>query len=350
MENKLKILIVRLSAIGDVIHSLPVLHSLRRKFPDAKISWVVEDKAADVLINNPLIDQVYVIPKQKWKRQGTSISHIKEFSDIISSIRKEHYDIAIDVQGLFKSGLITYLSGAKRRIGHAGTREFADIFLNEKLKAHDIFDPEKMIIERYLEPAKYLEAPVDEIKFPLPIIDDKINNYIDCLLTDINKSKPLIVFSPATIWATKHWLEEYWTELFEKLAPDNNIVFSGSNNDIPLINRITSNTKQTNYLSLAGKTSLLDLISLFNRTNILVAPDTGPAHIANATDIPVIISIFGPTSNKRTAPYGPKHVAFSTHLPCQPCFSRKCKNKNNPMECMKKITPEAVFETIMQKL
>jgi len=350
MDKKTKILIVRLSAIGDVIHSLPILNALRKKFPDANISWVVEDKAADILLNNPLINKVFVIPKQRWKKEGFSLKNTREFLDIVSSIRKEKFDIAIDLQELFKSGIITYLSGAERRIAHAKTREFADIFVNEKLKAHDIFDPNKMIIERYLEPANYLGAPVEEIKFSLPPVNDETKAYIDTLLQNIDKSKPVIVFSPATIWPTKHWIESYWGELLEKLSSDNNIIFIGSTNDKALINRITTKTNTQNFISIAGKTTILDLIELFNRTDILVTPDTGPAHIANATGKPVIISIFGSTSYKRSAPYGEKHTALSAELSCQPCFKRKCYKKSCQMECMKKITPNEVFDIILQKL
>jgi len=350
MDDKIKILIVRLSAIGDVIHSLPVLNALKRKFPDADISWVVEDKAADILLNNPLVDKVFIIPKKRWKNEGFSFSNAKEFIDIIGLIRKEKFDIAIDLQELFKSGIITYLSGAKRRIAHAKTREFAEIFINEKLQAHDIFDPNKMIIERYLEPAKYLGAPVDEIKFSLPPVKIETKAYIDSLLQDIDSSKPVIVFSPATIWPTKHWLESYWSELLKKLSSNNNIIFIGSDNDNALINRITAQADTQNFLSVAGKTTLLDLIEIFNRTDILVTPDTGPAHIANATGRPVIISIFGSTSHKRSSPYGDKHIAFSAELSCQPCFKRKCSKKYSSMECMKEITPDKVFETILDEL
>lgn len=369
MIKQTKILIVRLSAIGDVIHCLPALHALRRKFPNAYIGWVVEDKAADILINNPLLDKVYVLPKKKWKAQGLTINTIREFVHFVKLIREEKFDIAIDLQELFKSGLMTFLSGAKRRIGHAKTREFADIFLNEKLKPHNIFDPDKMIIERYLEPAQYLGAPTDEVKFNLPPINQETKDYIDSFLENFKEDRPLIVFSPATIWSSKHWIEAYWSELLEKLSLRYNIVLVGSKEDINLINRIMRSgseqaerrlcrlgggelipVKSSNYLSLAGKTSLFQLIELFNRADILIAPDTGPAHIANATNKPVIITIFGSTSYKRTAPWGEQHEALSAELPCQPCFKRQCRRKDFKMECMKTITPDTIIKKINEKL
>ena len=346
MSKKLKILIVRLSAIGDVIHSTPVLHSLRRKFPDAHIAWAVEDKASAVIINNPLIDEVFVFPKQVWKKRGFNIKNLSEYLAVIKKIKKQNFDIAIDLQELFKSGIITFLSGAKRRIAHAGTREAAEIFVNEKLPAHDNFDPHKLIIERYLEAAAYLGAPTDEIKFSLPPVSPEAKNHIDKLLPNINPAKEIIIFSPATIWNSKHWLEEYWAELLDLLAPKYNIIFTGTEKDKELIEKITSRSKTSDYLSLAGKTNLFELIELFNRAKYLIAPDTGPAHIANATQNPSIIMLFSSTGFKRTPPFGEKHTALSTELSCQPCFKRKCPKTENNMQCMKELTPDKIMQFI----
>lgn len=335
MKTRLKILIVRLSAIGDVVHSLPILHALRKKFPDAYIAWAVEKRCSDLLINNPLLDKIYLFPRKKWN---------KESLELVKEIRKENFDIAIDMQELLKSGLITFLSGAKRRIAHAGTRELAHLFVNEKLKAHDNFDPNKLIIERYLEPAAHLGAPVDEVVFPLPPLDNSIKNKVNKLLTAVNKE--IIIFSPATIWPTKHWLESYWAQLLDKLQGKYSVVFIGSEKDNELINRITAQANTNNYLNLAGKTSLLELVEVFNRAKYVIAPDTGPAHIANATQMPSVIMLFGPTGVNRTPPYGEKHSALAVNLPCQPCFERKCPRKDCPNECMKLLTPDMVVERI----
>jgi len=346
MNKTPKILIVRLSAIGDVVHSTPILHSLRRKFPDAYIAWAIEDKSSDILINNPLVNKVFVFPKQQWKKRGFNIKNLWEFFSIIKEVRKENFDIAIDLQELFKSAIIAFLSGAKRKIAHAGTREFASIFVNEKLPAHNNFDPNKIIIERYLEPAAYLDAPVNEILFSLPPVSQDAINHIDKLLENINKNNEIIIFSPATIWHSKHWLEEYWAELLEKLSPDYNVIFTGTEKDKELIEKIVSKSKTDNYLSLAGKTNLFELIELFNRAKYLIAPDTGPAHIANATQKPSIIMLFGPTGFRRTPPYGEKHTALAAELPCQPCFKRRCPRTDNNMECIKKLTPDKILEFI----
>ena len=282
-------------------------------------------------MNNPLIDKVYVFPKKKLNKMTLSV---------IQQIRKEKFDIAIDLQELFKSGIITFLSGAGIRIAHAKTREFAHIFVNKKLPAHNIFDPEKLIIERYLEPAGYLGAPVDEVEFSLPPVSDEARDKADRLLEGIDRE--IVIISPATIWPSKHWPEEYWGELLERLHKRYSVVFIGTEVDNPLISRISNKT----HLNLAGKTSLLELIEIFNRAKYVIGPDTGPAHIANATRAPSVIMIFGSTGVNRTPPYGEKHSALCAYLPCQPCFRRNCPRKDNPMECMKRVTPEMVTAII----
>lgn len=345
-----RILIVRLSAIGDAVHTLPVLASLRKKFPDAFISWVVEDKAADVVVNNPMLDKVYVLPKKKWKKEKNRFNAYKEFWKIIGQIRKDKYDIAIDVQELLKSGVISFLSGANRRICHSKSREHSYLFANELLPAHDTFDPDKKVIDRYLEAAAHLGADVSDVEFPLPPVSESTSIYIDELLKNIDKSKPTVVFSPATTWASKHWVESYWAELLDMLADKCNIVFTGAPNDETLIKRITSMSKTDKYISLAGKTNLLELAEVFRRVDMVIAPDTGPAHIANAVGKPVVVAIFSSMSHKRTGVYGEKHVNVSASLECQPCKSKVCKREDHVMECMKLLTPEVMFKIIEEKL
>jgi lipopolysaccharide heptosyltransferase II len=350
MQKTPKILIVRLSAIGDVVQSTVILKPLKKLFPDSSICWAVEDISAELIIGNPLIDKVFVLPKRKWKKRGFSLKNLKEYVAIVKEIRKEQFDIAIDLQELFKSGSLMFLSGAKRRIAHKGTRELAHLFSNEKLPAHDIFDPNKRIIERYLEPAEYLGAEIDEISFSMPVVPKEVQDKVDGLLSGIKKGKPVIVFSPSTVWPSKHWVESYWSEVFERLYRENNIIFVGSDKDSGLISRITGDTDKTLFANSAGKTGLLELFEIMRKADIVIAPDTGPMHIANAAEKPVIISIFGSTSNKRTPPVGNKHIALSAGLSCQPCFKRNCPRKDFPDECMHKITPELLLRVVDERL
>lgn len=346
MKKQEKILIVRLSAIGDVVHSLPALHSIKKKYPEAFIGWAVEDKASDIIVNNPLVDKAHVMPKKTWKKRGFSLKNTIEFWAYIKEIRKENYTIAIDIQELFKSGWISFLSGAPRRIAHDKAREFAHIFANDKLPAHNTFDPDKPIIERYLEPAAHLGADVNDVRFSLPPATEEVKLYIDKLLDGVDKSKPTIVFSPATIWPSKHWVEEYWSQLLDLVSNKYNVLFTGAPNDLDLINRIVNGAKTENYKILAGKTNIEQLIEVFRRADIVIAPDTGPAHIANAAENPKIICIFGSTSYKRSGPYGKQHESVSAQLDCQPCFKRNCPREKDKMECVYKIKPAKILSII----
>jgi len=341
MNSTKKILIIKLSAIGDIAQSTPILHALRRKFPNDYIAWAVEDKNAEIIENNPLINEVFLIPKLRLK-------NLKQYLSIINIIRTKKFDIVIDLQELFKSALIVGLSGAKRRIAHAKTREFAHVFINEKLPAHDNFDPDKRLLERYLEPAAYLGAPINEINFSLPPVLPETKIYVDKLLENIDKTKESVVFCPATIWKSKHWPEEYWAVLLKKLSHDYNIIFIGTEKDKQLIDRIAHKAQTEKYLSLAGKTNLSQLVEIYNRTQYLIAPDTGPAHISNALQNVKIIMLFGSTGVKRTPPYGEKHKALAVNLPCQPCFNRICPKKDNYMDCVKQLTPEMVLEALSE--
>lgn len=349
MSKKIKILIVRLSAIDEIVHCLPVVASLREKFPEATFGWVVEDKAAEILVNNPIVDKVFILPKKKWKEQGLNISTLKEICAFIKEIKDERFDIAIDLQEMFKSGIITFLSGAKRRIARAETREFADLFVNEKLKARDIIDPNKPVIERYLEAAEYFGADIQNVKFPLPIISQNTKDYVNGLLHWQDKNKPNAVFCPATTWSTKHWVEDYWTDLLIKVSEKCNVIFIGTDKDRFLIERITKDVNTEKYLSLAGKLNLVELIEVFNNSDIVVAPDTGPAHIAAATEKPIVVSIFGSTSQNRTKNRN-KNISVSSKLPCQPCHKKKCSRKDNPILCMKEIRPDMVYDILEEKL
>jgi len=346
MQTRQKILIVRLSAIGDVVHSLPVLHALKKADPGVFLGWAVEEKAAGLIVGNPLVDRVHVMPSTAWKKRGLSWKNVAEFIAFVREIRDERYAISIDLQELFRSGAISFLSGAGRRIAHEGAREFADIFANEKLPFHDTFDPDKPIVERYLEPAAYLGAAVDEVKFSLPPASKGTREYVDELLMDTDGSKKTVVLSPATTWESKHWAEGYWSELLGKIADRCNVIFTGTQDDLDLIGRITAAARTARYLIVAGRTSLEQLTEVFRRADVVVAPDSGPAHIASATGIPAVICIFGSTAYKRSGPRGTKHFSMSAGIDCQPCFKRSCPRRNDKMACVRRMTPGDILSIL----
>lgn len=325
-----KVLILRLSALGDTIHTLPAAYAIKKTYPDCEIGWVVEDKAQLFIKNNPLIDHCYVIPKKEWKKRGLfSLKNIKEFKNIIDEINKEHYDVVLDTQQLFKSASLLPFLNIKRKVTLTGGREFSKFFSNEIYpESHKLFDPNYHIVKRNLEFAQHIGADTSEAKMVLKEATEEIKAKIDGLLSDIDKAKKTVVISPATTWDNKHWEESHWRETIKWLKDKANIVFTGMEADNALISRILEDSDCKTYINLAGKTNLEELAEVFRRADIVISPDSGSAHIAWAVSKPAVITLFCATAEKRSAPYGENCYVLAPQLECRPCLKKKCKQKN----------------------
>lgn len=338
--DKPKILIIRRSALGDTIHTLPLAKSLREKFPNAQIDWIVEDKAEKFITNNPLLDNVYVIHK---KTGGFA-----EFKQIIKQIRAQKYDIAIDTQQLLKSGVILGFSGAKRKITLSDGREFSWIFANEIIKTNrKQFDINYHVVKRNLEIAKYLGADEEKIEFTLPNTSENDKNKAKDLLNKIDPNLKSVIISPETTWDNKHWTVDGWRKVIEKLLGKVNLVYTGTSDENGLSGKILQGFD--GIINLSGKTNLFELEEVFKLANLVISVDSGSAHVAWATGVPAIITLFFATSSKRTAPFGEKYFSIQAETPCSPCMKRKCKNKIIN-ECVPTISPEKVTEAVYKIL
>lgn len=338
--DKPKILIIRRSALGDTIHTLPLAKSLREKFPNAQIDWIVEDKAEKFITNNPLLNKVYVIHK---KTGGFA-----EFKQIIKQIRAQKYDIAIDTQQLLKSGVILGLSGAKRKITLSDGREFSWIFANEIIKTNrKQFDINYHVVKRNLEIAKYLGADEEKIEFTLPNTSENDKNKAKDLLNKIDPNLKSVIISPETTWDNKHWTVDSWRKVIENLSGKVNLVYTGTSDENGLSGKILQGFD--GIINLSGKTNLFELEEVFKLANLVISVDSGSAHVAWATGVPAIITLFFATSSKRTAPFGEKYFSIQAETPCSPCMKRKCKNKIIN-ECVPTISPEKVISTVNEIL
>lgn len=343
MKNRLtKILIIRRSALGDAIHTLPLAKALRDKFQDAQIDWVVEDKAAQFIVGNPLLNNVYVLHK---KTGG-----LKEFFFVLSKIRKEKYDIVIDTQQLLKSAVIMGLSGAKRRLALSDGREFSGIFANEIIKTgRKQFDISYHVVKRNLEIAKYLGADFENVDFVLPKVSSENISKVKELLKDINPDLKTVVIAPETTWENKHWTVEGWKEVLSELVGKVNIVYTGTLNDKGLCEAILSGFEDENIINLRGKTNLSELAEVFKLSDLVISPDSGSAHIAWATGIPYVITLFFATSSKRTAPFGEKYFSFQSEAKCSPCMKKNCKNSEKN-KCVLMINSKNIVKLVNKLL
>jgi heptosyltransferase-1 len=342
----MKILFIKLSAIGDVVQTLPALEAIKKLYPESEITWIVEEAAADILNGHPLVDRLLVSRRKTWtgmlKNPLTFTQGLGGIIRFFSELRDTPYDIAIDFQGLFKSGLLIGLARATRKIGFDRTRELSYLFLNERLPAYDI---EKHALERYLDAARYLGARDTATTCTLPI--EREIALIRQRIADVKEEgKPLIVMNPVARWKTKLWQERNFAELADRLVQEKHasVIFTGSPADREVNQKIISMMKQK-AINWAGKTTLRELAALAALSDLFITTDTGPMHLAAAAGAKVL-ALFGPTAPWRTGPHGQSHLIVRTGIDCSPCYKRTC---NDDVRCMEGITVEDVMRQLNGK-
>lgn len=342
----MKILIVKLSAIGDVVHSLPVLYALRDKFPSAHISWLVEEAASSLLHDHPLLDRLIVSRRKSWLKAlghaGNRKRAISEMKSFIHELRDTEYDIVLDLHGLLKSGLLIFLVRGKRKIGYARGDEGSSIFLNEKITPYDI---EKHAILRYMNLAIHLGAQPNGYYFPIPISSaDKES--IKRMLERERIEGPFIAINPVAKWDSKLWDKKKFALLADFCIKELrlSVIFTGGKEDDAEIQSIMEQMQEV-ALNFCGRTNLKELAYLYSLSQVMVTTDTGPMHIAAAVGTPVV-ALFGPTAPWRTGPFGGGHIVIRKKLPCSPCFKKRCTG----LRCMREIEVEEVLQAVITKI
>lgn len=341
------ILIVKLSAIGDVVHALPFLESLRKGFPGATIDWVVEEASSQLIEGHPALNRIIVSRRKSWQnnllKKNSSSTLLKQIAQFIIELRSCRYDWVIDLQGLLKSGVLVGLSNGKRKIGMSGAREGANLFLNERPIP---VSHEQHAIDRYLKAAEYLGCDAAGWRGRIPV-SAADRQFIDRILdSDGVAKKPLVAINPMAKWPTKLWNPGQFAVLAERIIDELacEIVFTGSLRDRPVtrgIARMMANPS----LDLSGRTNLKGLAYLYSRCRLLITTDTGPMHVAAAMGCPVV-ALFGPTAPWRTGPYGEGHRVIRADVGCSPCFKKRCRH----MTCMTEIGVDQVFQGVQEIL
>jgi 3-deoxy-D-manno-octulosonic-acid transferase/heptosyltransferase-1 len=343
----MNILIVKLSAIGDVIHALPSLTALRKLYPDAHITWVIEEAAADLIVGHPDLDRVLVSSRKAWLedfRQGKIRRASRGFRMFVRELRDRHYDIVIDFHGLLKSAVIVALSSGERKIGYNSIQESSGLFYNERIPE----DMSKHAVDRYLDFIRYLNGNTklpDPVQFRIPI-DNANRRRVEALLMEhgLDSDQPFVAVNPLALWETKLWSAEKFAQLSDRIIHELGVpvVLTGAKSEDTgtILQKMRSVP-----VDLGAKTSLRDLAALYERASVLVTTDSGPMHIAAAMGTPVI-ALFGPTDPTRTGPYGEGHTVIRKDLACSPCFKKECLTR----ECLEAIRVEEVFEAVKKSL
>jgi 3-deoxy-D-manno-octulosonic-acid transferase/heptosyltransferase-1 len=344
---------VKLSAIGDVIQTLPMLEALKKQYPRAQIDWVVEEDASSLLLSHPRVDRVIISRRKSWVKRvlkpGEFWRTLREVSRFVRDLRSRHYDWVIDNHGIFKSGLLMLLSRGRRKIGFQASAGIADegsyLFTHEQYKPLSI---ERHALERYLDLVSQMGVQTDPTSFYFPVPPDSLKQAEALLRQKGFASRPLVVIHPVAKWKTKQWPAENFARLISALAQEKaTVVITGSPQDEGPVREVLhqAGSESVKVLNLVGKTNLMDLAGIFSLSDLVLSPDTGPMHLAAAVKAP-LIALFGPTAPWRTGPYGNNPRIIRRALPCSPCFKKKCQT----MECMNSISVEEVLDAVGQKL
>lgn len=310
MGNDYKnILIIKMSSLGDIIHALPSLYALREIYPKARITWAVHPAFAGILPGKPWIDEIYLVDRKRIK----DISYLRQ---VHRDLKSHHFDLVIDLQMIAKSGIISFLSGCKNRIGYNDARE------GSFLASHPISGPHKEdhIIEQLLDVIRYLGWEGDTIEFPLHDYTKELDT-VSKLLKKEGVESPYVVLVPGTRGEAKKWPISCWGELASRFSERHVYnVISGTAGEMDMGKAIRDASPSPYTVNLMGKTSLLELAALEKMASLHISSDTGPLHIANAVHTP-IIALFGPTLPDRSGPYGNQNscVLLADHPGTKEC-------------------------------
>ncbi|QDU58823.1 glycosyltransferase family 9 protein [Aeoliella mucimassa] len=334
MAQPPRILIVRLTAMGDVIHGLPVASALRRQFPDSFLAWAVEGRAAELVEGHPDLDHVIRLPRHWW-RSARSLHETRK------QLRESKFDITVDLQCLTKSSIIAWLTGAPKRLGVAGAngREFSKWFnncLTDVQASH--------VVDHYLGILKPLGIESPKVEFKLPE-SSLLTEYAKKTLADLNLHTPFAVLNPGAGWPSKLWPAERYGQVARHLHQQGvrSLAVWCGQEERKLAEQIVDTSQGAAVLAPA--TTMPELAAITRRANLFLGSDTGPMHLAVAVGTPTI-SLHGTSQADWCGAYGRSNIRLQQYY--QGGTARQRRAANNT--AMQAITVERVCKACDQLL
>lgn len=333
LVNARNILLIKPSSIGDVVHALPIWNLLRRQYPQAQITWLISPVCSGLVEGLPGL-QTMRFDRKRWGMAWRSMSAAGDLWRFSRELRHRRFDLVMDVQGLFRSGFFTGLTGAPHRVGFANAREFAPAFYTRRVAIETV---EQHAVDRYLKLLEAIGCPTLPVEFPFPLMDED-----HLAAADMAKNLgDFAVLCPGANWLTKRWPVQRFAQLVEPLRKQFglNCVVAGGPGDAALAEQIPG------AANLCGKTTLMQLAALMQRAALVITNDSGPMHIAAALDRP-LVALFGPTNPIRTGPYRHADSVVRANIDCSPCYRRQCPHQR----CLQEMTIEPVLEKAAEQL
>jgi len=357
-----KILLIKLSAVGDVVHTIPVLNKLRRRYPMAQLDWMVTPSIAELLRHHPAISNIIEFERDAWSRPWR-FTPFASYARLAAKLHGGGYDLVVDMHGQFRTAALTLATGAPARIGfdrpRAGVWDASPRKFPEQARKHawqgaregswmaythhiPVPTLDLHAVDRYLNVGPILGLDREPADFSFPIPQSAVSR-VEALLAQhgVNRTD-IVIMAPGTIWETKQWGSDKFAQVARHfISKGCAVILVGSQRERVVCEGVAD--LAPGAVDLAGMTTLSELAALTRRSAICITNDSGPMHLAVALDRSVI-SIFGPTDPIWIGPYGRADAVLQADLECSPCYLRRLKQCGHNHACMHNISPPAVIE------
>jgi heptosyltransferase I len=337
----MKVLIVKMSAMGDILHALPLIPFLKAIDPALEIDWVVEEAFAGLLCNNPDINNLQIVRFKQWKKALFSRETVRDILNVRSRLVSAKYDLVFDIQGNIKSGMVAWLSGCPVRVGFERlvTQERMNaLFTNRKVR---LLPSDQHVTDQYL---RVVSAWFGREYPEVPLVTDIVASAEDAAWAETFRSGlpkgRLFLLHTGTTWQTKFWYDQGWIDLGKQLSrvyPDATLLFSwGNDGERDTVERIAKGIGSAAII--LERVPLVRLAALLKKMTLVIGGDTGVVHMAAAVGV-ATVSYYRSSDGLRSGPCGDRHVVVQTPLPCARCFKTSCEQDQ---ECRQSITCEMI--------
>ncbi len=362
-----RILLVKPSAVGDVIHTLPILAKLRARYPKARIDWLLTPAIAELVQHHPDLSSVILFDRHRYTRLWHDWSAAVGLVGLFAALREPRYDLVVDLHGQFRSAIMTMASGAPVRIGFdrprrssrspralpeaayrhgwTGAREGAWMAYTHRIRVPSL---DVHAVDRYLSLGPLLGLDDGPPVFHVPIPAAAEERIERLLAANGLLRRPLAILVPGTLWETKHWhVEGFARTAHHLLASGRSVVLAGAAAERRRCREVAAMC--SGVCDLSGQTTLSELAAIIRRSAVCVTNDSGSMHLAVALGRPVV-SVFGPTDPVWIGPYGQPNAVVRADIPCAPCYLRQLRRCPHDHACMKQIGAEQVIGKLEEVL
>ncbi len=333
-----RVVLIKPSALGDVANATPVLAALRDHWPSSRFAWVVNASLAGLVEGLPGLDEVIRFDRSRFRLTPGGLG---SFGRFLRDLRRRRFDLAIDLQGLLRSGVMTWATGAPLRVGLADAREGASRFYN-----HRVAMPSEAThaVDRLLRVARAFGASTAEPRF-LAACQDADRRWAREVLAGV--PRPRLVLNVGARWETKRWPPEHFAEVARRAVGrfGAGLVAVGAPEDRPLVAALREALAPIRLLDLCAGTSLPQLAALAAGSDVVLSNDTGPLHLAVAAGARTV-GLYTCTDPRENGPYGPRAVAVSTHVACAASYLVRCDR----LDCLSELTPDRVWPAVARQI